>query len=439
MRATHRVLTLAILLGVSATSRAIELDRTFGQGGIVTSFNRSMAALVLQPDGRIVTAGSDYENHVVLVRYTNNGVLDQSFGVGGVATSFAPFYPSAMALQHDGRIVVTGSTPGATGQVFFVCRFLTNGEPDPSFGTGGVATTDFPPNQNASVNAMAIQPDGKIVVAGGAGTFPSYHFAAARYDPDGSLDVSFGSAGRTIIDMGGAPEFVTGLVVERDGRMVLGGLTGSPSGSGCGFAGLLSDGAFDPSFGNGGQVFLSIGVATDCQALALAADGKLVAVGEVVPGGMLAVRLNPDGSLDPSFGTNGVAGLASFLPTAVALDVQGRIVVSGSGDDPPSGFAVGRLLANGQPDVSIGPKGWIGGPIGENPPHFQSSTVGVAVQPDGAIVLGGSQYIFSITELTIVRFAGAAATIPTLSWTGLLALATLLGLVGAFALVRPNS
>jgi hypothetical protein len=78
-------------------------------------------------------------------------------------------------------------------------------------------------------------------------------------------------------------------------------------------------------------------------------------------------------------------------------------------------------------------------PIAQSPPHVTASTVAVAVQPDGAIVLGGNQYLFGLTNLTIVRFAGAAATIPALSWTGLLALAALLGLVGAFALGRPSS
>jgi len=205
------------------------LDQSFGSGGkVLTRFGPAnfdhASAVAIQANGKIVAAGGG-GGRLELARYNADGSLDPTFGAGGkVVTGFGPLdsgFANAVAIQLNGRIVAAGVTPIAFMRAeFAVARYNRDGSLDPSFGSGGKVLTHFdsPPSIDVA-KAVAIQSEGKIVTAGG-GT----HFALARYDTDGSLDTSFGSGGTLLTDFG--PESSSGagaVAIQPNGAIVVAG------------------------------------------------------------------------------------------------------------------------------------------------------------------------------------------------------------------------
>jgi uncharacterized delta-60 repeat protein len=214
-----------------AHAAAGDLDTSFGVGGkVVTdvsqagSFDESANDVAIQPDGKIIAVGQAVNSgngtsDFAVIRYNPDGSLDTSFGIGGqVLTDFnnSTDWALAIALQLDGRIVVAGyaSTPNLA-YTFAVARYTSNGELDQSFGTGGKVTVFFNkifkggkslrPLVASLIRDVAIQSDGKIVLAG----FADNNFGLARLSPDGSLDLNFGTGGKTILSLGGQRAVVT--------------------------------------------------------------------------------------------------------------------------------------------------------------------------------------------------------------------------------------
>ena len=183
-----------------------QLDPTFGSGGVVvTNVNPldSFSHVVIQPDGKVLAIGpsttKNYFHQSILIRYTTSGALDSTFGSGGILTTSNGY--TQVALQADGKIVIAGgANVSADHQVEFeLARFNANGTVDKTFGNKGTVTTPFSGGNcnGASGNALAIQSDGKIIVAGNtAGTSNAATvWALARYNANGSLDTTFGSGG----------------------------------------------------------------------------------------------------------------------------------------------------------------------------------------------------------------------------------------------------
>ena len=247
--------------------------------------------------------------------HTYDGALDRSFGTGGtVTTDFAGNFDSANALvvQAGGKLVAAGEAgvPDGSGATDFgLARYHRDGALDRSFGTGGTVTTDFF-GDGERVTALVEQPGGKVVAAGaaftGGGANPD--FALARYHRDGTLDVSFGTGGKVTTDFG-AHDVANALVVQADGKLVVAGFTFvEPSLSSFALARYHADGSLDRSFGTGGRVttvFTGTDVAT---ALLVQADGRLVAAGDsetATNRDFALARYNPDGTLDTRFGVGG--------------------------------------------------------------------------------------------------------------------------------------
>jgi uncharacterized delta-60 repeat protein len=208
------VLGLAVGLAsaaAAAAGTAGSLDPTFGKGGIVlTNLGLNAAGSQIQavpsdaallPNGDIVVAGN-----FGLVRYLPNGSLDTSFGTGGLAqlppTGIASF-PPGLAIQPDGKYLWAGeaTAPNGSNGSFAAVRFNANGTLDRTFGTGGLATTAFPNSNVQGADAVLVQPNGKILL-GGEALQNSYHAPAdaalARFNPDGTLDQTFGSGGQVL-------------------------------------------------------------------------------------------------------------------------------------------------------------------------------------------------------------------------------------------------
>jgi uncharacterized delta-60 repeat protein len=266
------------------------LDPTFGIGGkVTTDFGGFDGALgvALQADGRIVAAGgggpaSDF----VVARYNGDGTLDSSFGSGGIVTTdLGPFEAAtAVVVQIDGKIVATGSTSSGN---FALVRYTANGSLDGSFGSGGIVTTNFG-FSSAFGGALVIQSDGKIVAAGRAGT----DFLVVRYNANGSVDTSFGSGGVVTTDFGGVIfDAAFGVALQSNGKIVAAGSLFNSFGSSADFAlaRYNPNGSLDASFGSGGKVTTDFGGFDVAFGVALQADGKIVAAGQGGPGSDFAL------------------------------------------------------------------------------------------------------------------------------------------------------
>jgi uncharacterized delta-60 repeat protein len=292
------------------------IDTTFGTGGIVSS-GPSFATgsgVVLQADGKIVTAGAVFgsPNHFALARYNSDGSFDTSFGAAGkVVTDFGSTVPFGMMIQPDGKIVLTGGA--GNGANFAVARFNSDGSFDTSFGTGGKVTTDFSGSTYVAGYGVARTPDGKIVVAGVkefVGSGFDYDFAVARYNDDGSLDTSFGTGGKVTTDFASTDDIPYTVTVQADGKIVVAGITDPGNASNFGLVRYNVDGSLDASFGNGGKVATDFGANFEAgNSVTMQADGKIVVAGFSFLGSFnvdfALARYNSDGSLDTSFGTGG--------------------------------------------------------------------------------------------------------------------------------------
>ncbi len=311
--------------------------------------NRAARAVTIQGDGKIVAAGYEESNDwngFALARYNSDGTLDDDFGNGGqVTTDFGNGYnyAYAVAIQSDGKIVAAGYAFIWSDFDFALARYNSDGSLDTTFGSGGQVSTDFGDWDYAYT--VAIQSDGKIVVAGYAPVDGNNNFALARYNSDGTLDASFGSGGMVTTDFGSENDRASAMAIQNDGKIVVAGFAMVGGYSDFALARYNSDGALDTSFGSGGLVTTDFGSGNDrASALAIQSDGKIVVAGNAVvsddPGFALA-RYNSDGTLDVSFG-NGGKVTTSFesgpaVANALALQSDGRIVAAGYG--PASGLS----------------------------------------------------------------------------------------------------
>ncbi len=306
----------------------------------------------------------------------NAGILDPTYGTNGmvmtqVSTSIhSTESASDVAVQPDGKIVGAGylipdlGTPTATD--FVLVRYNADGSLDTTFGTSGISmvpSKDIP-------DQVALQPDGKIVVVGRG--------ELARFTSSGAPDPTFGNAG--VVTLASAGTFPRSLVLQPDGKILVSGANGQV------FATLRfnADGSPDPSFGANGQVTLIFtGQEPLTQvAIALQHDGRILVIGS--QGGMFNFleRLNPDGSVDTSFGSAGFMSL-SYIPQALAVQPNGRIVVAGETNfaTGPAQFEIGRFDINGATDVTFGNNG-----ITPVPGAAINAVVDLLIQPDGKTI-----------------------------------------------------
>ncbi len=389
-------------------------DTSFGTLGetVFDRFGGRRSSMALQPDGKIVMAGGTLQDFI-LARFNAGGSIDRSFGFLGDGTvttdmgsGFIVEEATAVAVQADGKIVVVGYTaidnmpPNPDGPpTFALARYNSDGRLDTSFGRGGRVSG----NVNGRARAVAIQPDGHIVVAGEF-SFDSTNesdfsdITIARFRPDGNLDPTFGAdaTGQIARDLGGSNS-ATNIVLQRDGKIVVSGKpqSSSPSAHQTDVARFLPNGEFDDSFGSGGKVKLA---GQDVGAgLAVQADGKLVLVGSVVQttspasARFVVQRLLANGSPDNGFGTAGngrvdTAFTQNARANGVALQADGKIVVVGtSAIVSVSDFIVARYTPNGTLDTGFG----IAGALEVEFFNFGAEGENVLVQPDGKIVVSG--------------------------------------------------
>jgi uncharacterized delta-60 repeat protein len=335
------------------------VDTSFGTAGrlktdIPMGTNSDFkSALIVQFDGKILALpGADRE----LLRFNSDGTPDNSFGTGGKVVSGISKLV-AMVLLPDGKIVATG---GSIGSKFFVSRFNANGSVDSAFAVNGVATTNF----SGSSRAIVLQTDGRIIVAGQGGS--ASDFALVRFNSDGTVDTSFGSSGLTTTDFGtnnvSSPEHIDDIALQPDGKIVA---VGDRFGlaNNVALARYNPNGTLDGSFGTGGKLLTFMGQAsTDAStpfAVLLQSDQKILLAGRAFDARQkFAVsRLNADGTFDSTFGVGGKV-LTEFYASAsdqiaigyaATLQPDGKLIVAGYAAVAPSynhDFALARYITN---------------------------------------------------------------------------------------------
>ena len=327
---------------------------------------------------------------------TRPGDLDPAFGDQGV--SFLPSgansgasVPSVITLQPDGKIVAAGG--GTVNGVNVVSVWRTNalGQLDPSFGQQGLALIPFP--SFSAITGVAIAPDGKIVVVGTTGGTTPREFALLRLNTDGTLDTSFGTGGLVTASLSLGDDFAQAMAIEPDGSILVAGSIAPASGAAAlGLVHFGSDGSLDIGFGAGGVISYPV-VPSVQGAMLQQPDGKWLLVGGGGAGGLsggggaapgFAVRLNADFSIDTTFGTNGIASLAwGEFYTCVTLQPDGKILIGG-GEGPLGGgqCTIGRLNSDGSLDTTFGQGGSVASSFSNPASGFNS----LIVQPDGKIV-----------------------------------------------------
>lgn len=376
----------------SAVGAQGDLDTTFdGDGGRSLVSLITADALASQPDGKIVVVGLGPSFEFAVGRLNPDGSDDGSFGIRGTQTVvFSGFtWPRAVALQADGKIVVAGGSSNLS-----VARLNPNGSPDVEFGT---RTLDLGGAQE-SAEAIAIQPDGKIVVAGYGGA--DKMFVVARLEANGSLDASFGDAGIRRVDVVPVQSVVEesrAAALQSDGKIVVVGETQSFGQTrDIAVARLNANGSPDSTFGSGGVRTIDFGGAEQAQAVTLQLDGKIL-----VAHSFGAMRLHPNGSSDAN------QPVSSGRAEAVAPLQNGKILVAGEGFRIGSvrGGGIGRLLPTLQLDESFGgPLPALSGLRTIN--EFGALTFyAMAMQWDGRIVLAGYG-----GQATVVRLHGDAVS-----------------------------
>lgn len=282
---------------------------------------------------------------------------------------------------------------------------------DATFGSAGKLRSDFGA-PTAEANAVAVQPDGKIVTAGNIAGLGGDDIVLARYNPDGSPDASFGAGGRLITMIGPASDKAHAIALQGDGKIVVAGDTYSGLATGDDIAILRynSDGSPDGTFGVGGAAIISIGAWSDsAHDLAIQTDGMIVAAGQHFNGGdahVAVVRVDGNGSLDPFFDGDGIRTFNASLGTdsleSLLIEPDGNILAAGHSDlGGSNGVLVLRLTATGALNPSLNGTGTRSIQLGDT----SSEAKAVLRQPDGRIVVAaravvtGSMYEFALTRL----------------------------------------
>lgn len=377
----------------SVLSAPGDLDPSFGVNGKVinylnTQFGSIHNAIVVQPDGKFITAGYIASN-ASIIRYNQNGTIDSSFGNNGiVTTNYGGLSASAndVTLQPDGKIILAGQTSFLDSRRidFALARFNINGSLDTSFGNNGYTTVDFAGDTyspNDSIKSIKILPDGKLIVAGNAGFTQSQRIGLVKYNADGSIDQSFGNNGK-INTLVGSSVGVGSLIIQNDGKLIVaGGSYAYQSGTDNDFTVVRfnSDGSLDQSFGFNGKVvtdFFNGG--DDATDLIIQDDNKIVVTGVAQLSNneinFALIRYNASGSIDTNFGTNGkvTTSFNTIGSNATALIIQpdgklvaaGDVEISGSGDRH---FAIARYEQSGDLDLTFGSNGKVTTNLSDHP------------------------------------------------------------------------
>lgn len=340
----------------------------------------------------------------MVLRSTASGLLDSSWGGDGITeapTGSGDNTALSMTQQKDGKILVAGPCYNGSNSNFSVARFSSDGVPDASFGNMGSATTNVTDGDLLMQwGLLEVQSDGRIILGGEKVVGSVYLVALSRFTKDGELDKTFGTDGMVVTTHSDGDDGAYTGAVQNDDKIVVAGYSLNGSEYNGLVARYLPNGTIDSTFGTDGNVRLSYGTYNDFSTMAIQPDGKIVAAGRTYKDSsnhILLVRLNPDGTMDQGFGTNGatLTNLSAGDDGAysMALQKDGKIVLGGF-VHPGTRYnaAVLRYNANGTPDLGFGVSGLF---VKDSTPRREEVLLYLALQPDGKILAGGYSDIFA--------------------------------------------
>lgn len=470
MRPVAALIASMAFVGGAAWATPGSLDRSFGRendgtpDGVVNlslgNGNEAANAAALQKDGKLVVAGyststGGSSSNIVVFRLNRDGSLDKQFGVGvedgspdgvvSVDLGQSADVAAAVAVQADGKIVVAGNRTAQTSDIVLL-RLMPNGQLDPTFGKDdadgtpdGVVSMSLSDGHDVA-NALALLPDGRIVIAGTTvAADKSTNLAVARLKADGTLDPTFGQGdadgtpdGVVSVSLSAGNDVANAVALQSDGKiLVAGSATAADQSTNIAVARLQPNGVLDATFGVGiddgtpdGVVAVSLSAGNDvAKALAVHKDYVYVAGDYIAPDGSTNVaiaRLKADGRLDASFGKDGadntpegVSGVSfgngNDHLTGLAVQADGQLVVvagTTTSEDKSRNIAVARLRADGTLDRRFGagqadgtPDGVVGLSLGAG----DDSAKAVLLQPDGKIVVVGDRVNGASTDIVVLR------------------------------------
>jgi len=410
-----------------------DLDPTFGSGGKVvtpvTPDDDNPTRVRIQSDGKIVTLGNavqfdefgSFVTGYFIVRHNADGTLDTSFGTNGVVTVSIDdnenFYD--FVILPDGKFLVVGETySDAEGLNIAIFRYLANGTRDAGFGTNGIITTRIG-NQFSSSSKITLQPDGKFVVIGfsfNGDNGTDGKSAVVRYNFDGTLDTAFGTNGVTLIPYENSIFRAGEILVQLDSKILVAGHTRVAGDIDFAVLRYNVNGTLDSSFGTNGIVRTDVDNKDNLiGGMGLQSDGKIVISGAIYNSdftGLLSsqiLRYNTNGTLDTTFGAGGIVRIVeppvnAIVSTALAIQQNDKILTAGVRNGT---YAVLRYNPNGTIDTSFGTNGIVITPIGSNPQFDR--ILALALQPDGKIVAaGGVNNADFLYDVGLVRYLGDA-------------------------------
>lgn len=384
------------------------LDPTFGANGIIRA---TLGSTVFQQSAaRQTIEGNDKSLYILLdpisgaygsafTKRFPNGSLDSTYGVKGYSITL-PFNNAVAALQHDGKIVVAGQE--------HMARLNTNGNLDSTFGNNGIEVNTV--GSHSISNSILIQSDGKIVVAGSANTGQGQFFFVARYNADGSADLTFNRNGQSLPNFGFTyvtprltfheSDAANAIAQQADGKLLVAGQVTDYSGGGLNYAMVRYniDGSFDSSFGVNGQQFGTTG-SSHPLSLGLQTDSKIILgtyIENLDSSKVVAIRYTANGYIDSTFGTNGTGIISPHLGwlTINSLGIQsdGKIVMGGNTlnytaqtGTLPGDFVIAHFNNDGTPDNTFGTNGIVITDFGNS----RNTEKSIFIQTDDKIIASG--------------------------------------------------
>jgi uncharacterized delta-60 repeat protein len=378
-------------VGYASTSVDCQLDGSFGSGGTASTAidGSNYQPILQQTDGKFIVASTSSGGHFLLSRFNPDGTLDSTFGSDGVESTTISGTVVSAALDGSGNILLAGTS----GNDLVLARFTSDGTPDSSFGSSGVVTTSES-GVTLAAGAIAVQGNGKIVLTSARGTSGNLGVAVFQYNPDGSLYTGWGTGGELV---------VTGLTVPDNSppalallpnfglnRILVGGRDSTDDGFAV--ACLNSNGTFTLFFGDNGIATANIGTASaSVSALSVLSDGEILAGGNAGGGqGGLALFYS-FGEPDSSFNGTGMAVVNSFnySPNAIAQLASGTIVV-------PTASGVAAYNIDGSVDSTFGDDGVF--------TLSGSNSVSAIASADGRLVVAGYTTGGGANHIQLTRF-----------------------------------
>ena len=406
-----------IIVSLQTLSQPAMLDSTFGSNGLVTTSISSGVAeirsITIQPDGKIVGVGPIYNGSTYnfgVVRYLPDGSLDTTFNGNGIKTfefdSASYDEAHGVTLQSNGKIVIVGLS-NVTKQNFAIVRLNTNGSFDTTFSDDGKQITSFGIQYDLA-NAVAIQPDGKIVVAGASANPQLYYsFALARYLTDGTLDSTFSNDGLQVVPLTSSDNIINSIVLQSDGKIVVAGYADQGQGvNDFAIARFLPDGRIDSSFNSIGYALTQLpgaGGYDQAWSALIQPDGKIVVAGTSAQyhQGITAavVRYLTDGTLDSTFSLDGKVwyglGSGNLIMHSALLQPNGKILLAGY----DTTMTLMRFNSDGSIDQTLSPI-----TIVFSPDIGPCEGFTAAMQADGKIIIAGSNSNGSNMDFAIARY-----------------------------------